>query len=141
MGTVTQPTRVVDLVYYEETGISVADFTDGTGGATKGVYVLKFALPVGFFVERTQLFDVVGFAGDTSAVITVGDGSDVDRYNTGTPSVFTTISRLDLGIASGTRFIATENYPTLTITTGADFTTTVTDGNGLLSIRIYGWKV
>lgn len=136
MGTVTIPTRVVDLTYYEESGISYADFTDG--GSTTGTYQVKFELPVGFYVERSQLLDVTGFTNNTSAAITIGDGSDVDRYNTGTPSVFTTISRLDLGVASGTRFLATANRPTITITGNSDFTAI---NAGALTLRIYGWQV
>lgn len=136
MGTVTIPTRVVDLTYYEESGISYADFTDG--GSAAGTYQVKFELPVGFYVERSQLLDVTGFTNNTSATITIGDGSDVDRYNTGTPSVFTTISRLDLGVASGTRFLATANRPTITITGNSDFTAI---NAGALTLRIYGWQV
>ena len=136
MSTMTVPTRVVDIMYYEETGIVRADFTDG--GAAAGTYQLKFELPVGFFVLATHIYDVTGFAGNTSAVLTVGDGSDGDRYNAGTPSVFTTISRLDMGVPSGTRFLATANRPTLTITGNSDFTAI---NAGALSIRIYGWIV
>ena len=136
MSTKNPTTRVVDLTYYEETGILFSQFTDG--GSTAGTYQLQFELPVGFFVERTQLANLVGFSGDTSAAMTVGDGSDVDRYNTGTPSVLTTTSRLDLGIASGTRFIATANRPTVTITGNADFTSI---SAGSFDIRIYGWVV
>jgi len=129
-------TKVTDLTYYEETGILFSQFTDG--GSTAGTYQVQFELPVGFFVERTQLANITGFAGDTSAAITVGDGSDVDRYNTGTPSVFATLSRLDLGIASGTRFIATANRPTITVTSNADFTSVSAGG---FDIRVYGWVV
>ena len=129
-------TKVTDLTYYEETGILFSQFTDG--GSTAGTYQVQFELPVGFFVERTQLANITGFAGDTSAAITVGDGSDVDRYNTGTPSVFATLSRLDLGIASGTRFIATANRPTITVTSNADFTNVSAGG---FDIRVYGWVV
>ena len=136
MSTKTVPARVVALTYYEETGILFSQFTDG--GSTAGTYQVQFELPVGFYVERSQVYDVTGFAGDTSAAITVGDGSDVDRYNTGTPSVFATIGRLDLGVASGTRFIATANRPTITVTSGADFTSV---SAGALSLRVYGWQV
>lgn len=136
MSVKTVPARVVALEYYEETGILYSQFTDG--GSTAGTYQVQFELPAGFFVTNTHVYDVTGFTGDTSAVITVGDGSDVDRYNAGTPSVFTTISRLDLGVPSGTRFIATANRPTITITSGADFTSVAA---GALSIRVYGWKV
>lgn len=129
-------TKVTDLTYYEETGILFSQFTDG--GAAAGTYQVQFELPVGFYVERTQLANITGFAGDTSAAITVGDGSDVDRYNTGTPSVFATLSRLDLGVASGTRFIATANRPTITVTSNADFTSVSAGG---FDIRVYGWVV
>ena len=105
MSTKTVPARVVALTYYEETGILFSQFTDG--GAAAGTYQVKFTLPVGFYVERSQVYDVTGFAGDTSAVIVVGDGSDVDRYNTGTPSVFATISQFSLGMTSSQLFIST----------------------------------
>ncbi len=95
-------------------------------------------MPVGFFVLATHVYDVTGLTGNTSATLTVGDGSDVDRYNAGTPSVFTTISRLDMGVPSGTRFLATANRPTLTITGNSDFTNV---NAGALSIRVYGWMV
>lgn len=136
MSTKNPTTRVVDLTYYEETGIVYTQFTDG--GSAAGTYQVQFELPVGFFIERTQLVNLVGFTGDTTAAITVGDGSDVDRYNTGTPSVLTTTARLDLGIASGTRFIATANRPTITVTGGADWGSIAAGG---FDIRVYGWMV
>jgi len=135
MSTFEPVPKVVDLTYYEEKDITVAQFTDG--GAAVGTYQLQFTLPVGFFVAYTQLRNVTGFTGNVSAVLTVGDGSDADRYNAGTPSVFTTIAKLDMCVPSGTRFIATANKPTLTITSNADFTA-VTAGE--LDIRIYGWQ-
>lgn len=134
MSTVTNPEFVVDLEVYEEKGILFSQFTDG--GSTAGTYQVGFTLPVGFHIHRTQLYSVTGFAGDTSAVITVGDGSDVDRLNAGTPSVFTTIAGLDLGVPSGTTIVATAFRPTLTVTSGADFTSV---SAGALSIRVYGW--
>lgn len=136
MSTSNPTSRAVDLIFYEETGITRSQFTDG--GSTTGTYQLQFELPAGFYIHRTHVYDVIGFAADTSATLQVGDGSDADRYNAGTPSVFTTISRLDMGVPSGTLFLATANRPTLTITSAADFTN-VTPGT--LSIRIYGWIV
>ena len=135
MSTKSPTTKVQDLVFYEETGIVYTQFTDG--GSTSGTYQLQIELPVGFYVERTQLLNLTGFANDTTAAITVGDGSDVDRYNTGTPSVLTTLGALDLGVASGVRFLATANRPTVTVTGGADFTSINAGG---FDIRIYGWK-
>jgi hypothetical protein len=136
MPTVTVPTRVVDLTYYEETAIGFANFTDG--GSTSGTYQARFELPVGFFVEYCQLVDLVGFSGDTTAAMIVGDGSDTDRYMAGTPSVLTTTSRLHLGVPSGIRFIATANRPTITITGAADFTSI---SAGSFTIRVYGYVV
>ena len=133
MSTVLLPARVVDMVMYAETGVLYSQFTDG--GSTAGTYQVGFELQVGFFVEAAFVTQVTGFTGDTSAAITVGDGSDVDRYNAGTPTVFTTISGLYLGVPSGTRVIATANKPTITVTSGADWGSVTA---GQLDIRIYG---
>ena len=116
--------------------VTRAQFTDG--GAAIGTYQMKSAIPVGGHVLATTYTQITGFTGDTSAVMTVGDGTDADRYNTGTPSVLTTTARLDLGIASGTRFIATANRPTITITGGADWGSIEAGG---FDIRVYGWMV
>lgn len=107
-------------VGYIEEYVTRAQFTDG--GSTSGTYVLKTAIPVGAHVLGTTYTQITGFTGDTSAVMTVGDGSDVDRYNTGTPSVFTTASAVSAGAPSGTLGHAAAVYPTLTVTSGADFT-------------------
>lgn len=136
MPTVTVPERVHALEYYEETAIAYTNFTDG--GAAVGTYQVRFTLPVGFMVMFSAINNLTGFAGDVSATITVGDGSDVDRYNTGTPSVFATLGGLYLGVASGTAVLATANRPTLTVTVNADW------GNvsaGQLDIRIYGYQL
>jgi hypothetical protein len=107
-------------------------FTDG--GSTSGTYALKTQVPAGAFVDRCFLVDVTGFTGDTSATIIVGDGSDTDRYNTGTPSVFSTVAALDLGAVSGTAIHTAAKTVTITITSGSDFTL-VTAGS--LTIRLY----
>lgn len=110
-------------------------FTDG--GSTSGTYALKTQVPAGAFVVRCFLVDVTGFSGDTSAVITVGDGTDTDRYNTGTPSVFSTVAALDLGAVSGTAIHTAAKTVTITVTSGSDFTL-VTAGS--LTIRLYYYK-
>lgn len=112
--------------------VARAAFTDG--GSTSGTYALKTQLPIGAYVERCFLVDVTGFTGDTSAVIIVGDGTDTDRYNTGTPSVFTTVAALDLGTVSGTAIHTTAKTVTITITSASDFTAVVA---GSLTIRLY----
>ena len=128
------PEYVLAREVYEESAIGYASFTDG--GGTDGTYTCGFTLPVGFFIERCWLTDVTGFSGDTTAVITVGDGSDADRLNTGTPSVLTTATSIDLGAVSGTALIATEFKPVLTITGAADW------GNvsaGALTVKVMGF--
>lgn len=110
-------------------------FTDG--GSTSGTYALKTQVPAGAFVTRCFLVDVTGFTGDTSAVIIVGDGTDTDRYMTGTPSVFSTVAALDLGVVSGTAIHTAAKTVTITVTSGSDFTL-VTAGS--LTIRLYYYK-
>lgn len=99
--------------------IAVGDFTDG--GAAAGTLALTEKIPQGAWVQRAVLRSVTGFTGDTSAVMTVGDGTDVDRYNTGTPSVFTTANAIDLGAPSGTQIHTAEATVTVTITGNSDF--------------------
>lgn len=117
---------------YIEATIAYTDFTDG--GSTAGTYDLTETIPAGAIVQATSLSAITGFAGDTSAVITVGDGSDVDRYNTGTPDVFSTVAVLDAGAVSGTAFHATAATVTVTVTTAADFTSV---SAGSVTVRIY----
>ena len=100
--------------------VTRAQFTDG--GSAIGTYQMKSAIPIGGDVIRTTYTQITGFTGDTSAVMTVGDGTDVDRYNTGTPSVFTTAGAIAAGIPSGVAGHAAAIYPTLTVTSNADFT-------------------
>lgn len=105
---------------YIEEEVARSQFTDG--GSTSGTYQMKSAIPVGGHVLATTYTGIIGFTGDTSAVMTVGDGSDVDRYNTGTPSVYTTAGAVEAGVPSGVKGHATAIYPTLTVTSAADFT-------------------
>ncbi len=113
-------TKFEQPIGYIEEFVTRSQFTDG--GAAAGTYQLKSALPVGAYVLNTVLGELVGFTGDTSAVITVGDGSDVDRYNTGTPSVYTTANQLAMGVPSGTKEHTAAIFPTLTVTSASDFT-------------------
>ena len=136
MSTVSVPEFIRDLEIYQESGIVYTDFTDG--GAAAGTYTCRFELPVNFFIERCILTDVTGFANDTTAVITVGDGSDVDRLNTGTPSVLTTATIIDLGVPSGTRGVSTAFKPVLTVTGASDFTSI---NAGALTVQVWGYMV
>lgn len=115
--------------------VTIADFTDG--GAAVGTVALSTQIPAGAFVTRAYLLDVTGFTGNTSAVITVGDGTDVDRYNTGTPNVFATAAAIDLAAPSGVQIHTTAKTVTLTVTSASDFTSVTA---GQLTIRIFYTK-
>lgn len=112
--------------------ITRAMMTDG--GSTSGTYTLAEEIPAGAFVTQTLLADVTGFTGDTSAVIIVGDGTDTDRYNTGTPSVFTTAVMVAAGVPSGTKEHIAAKAPVVTITSAADFTNVAA---GALTLKIF----
>lgn len=98
-----------------------ADFTDG--GGTSGTRAMTGSIPVGAVLLGSKVLVNLGFTGDSSAALIIGDGSDTDRYNTSTIDVFTTAaSGVQSGIPSGNKLITTANAPTLTITSGSDFT-------------------
>lgn len=138
MSTVHIHPRVLDKVVYEETGILYSDFTDATDAT--GTYTCGFTLPVGFFVERCWLTNVTGFVGSSTCTVTVGEGAegDVDRFNTGTPSIFTTASRIDLGAPAGTALIATAIQPVIIATEDSDWGDVLA---GALSIHMSGYMV
>lgn len=106
------------LVSYQET-IALADFTDG--GAAAGTASLNVSIPVGAVFAQALIDDITGFAGDTSAVATIGDGTDVDRYNTGTPSVFADAAGVAAGAPSGTAYHSAAKTPVVTVTSATDF--------------------
>jgi hypothetical protein len=136
MSTVKIPEYIIAREVYEEAGIGFADFTDEEDAT--GTYTCGFTLPVGYFIERCWLTDVTGFAGDTTATIIVGDGSDTDRLNTGTPSVFTTATAIDLGAVSGTQLVATAFKPVLTIEEDSNWGDVAA---GELTIKVMGFMV
>lgn len=123
-----------NLRTFSET-VTFDQFTDG--GAALGTYLITAGtIPAGATFLVAQLESVVGFTGDTSAVLTIGNASgDVDRYMTGTPSVFTTAAGgVALGAPSGTTYHATEGAITLFVTSATDFTNV---NAGSLSLRFY----
>lgn len=100
--------------------ILFSDFTDNEDAT--GEYNLAVDIPAGAYVSHVVVRNVTGFAGDTSATLTIGDGTDVDRYNTGTPSVFATAAVVAMGNPSGTEDNAAAVTPVLTVTGASDFT-------------------
>lgn len=108
------------LVSYKQ-HVTLADFTDG-GGAT-GTVDLNVSIPAGAVFARTLVTGLTGAVGESTATMTVGDGSTADRYNTGTPSVAADAAAgIDMGAPSGTLFHATAATPKITVTEDDDFT-------------------
>lgn len=100
--------------------VTYSQFTDG--GAAVGTLVLTDGIPVGATAKRCFVQALTGFTGDTSCTLTVGDGTDADRYMTGTPSIFTTAAgETDLGTPSGTVYHTAAKSVTLTATSGSDW--------------------
>lgn len=112
--------------------VTRADFVDG--GGTSGTLVLDATIPAGAYVTQTVLRNVTGFTGDTSATFRAGDGSDIDRYNTGTPSIFTTAVAINPGVPSGLNVHVLAANVTITVTSAVDFTNVVA---GAFTIAIY----
>lgn len=110
-----------------------SEFTDG--GSTAGTLTMTGSVPAGAVLLGSKVLVNSGFIGDTSAALTIGDGSDVDRYNTSTVDVFTTAATgVQSGIPSGNKLVTAANQPVLTITSAADFTSV---SAGSITVAIY----
>lgn len=124
--------KVAQIVDYD-------DFTDG--GSTAGTKVLQKQIPAGSLVIGSKVTVKEGFAGDTTAVMDIGDGSDADLFSYTTHNVFTAARNLMEGCDSaaagntGTGIvpISTDTSVTLTVTSGSDFTL-VTAGKILVEL-------
>jgi len=116
--------------------LSVADMTDAT---TTGTIDFDDALPVGAMVLGWKAVVSGAFAGDTSAVLSVGISGDLDKYSANTAqSVFTTGTVGSLALAADAATgLSAEKTPRVTVTSGSDFSDVVTDGNGEMVITIY----
>lgn len=135
LGTFNTVGNGFELVSYQQT-ITRAEFTDG--GGTSGTKDLNVSIPAGAVFLRSMISDITGFIGDTSAVAVIGDGTDADRYNTGTPSIFADApAGADVGAPSGTLFHSTAKTPKVTVTSGADFTNVST---GEITVTLFWFQ-
>lgn len=125
----------ISTVFGQASGLRVirqtvlfSDFTDG-GGAV-GTLVLDDDIPAGAVFARLVIQNHTGFTGDTTAVMTVGDGSDVDRYHTsGTLNIFVSNSSgINAGAPVGTLWHTAAISPTLIVTSTADYTSITAGG-------------
>lgn len=128
--TITPPTvRVLT------NSLTAASMTDGLG--TVATKTLAGNIPAGAIILGVKVLVSVGFAGDTNALCTIGDGSVVDRYNTGTPNLFATAATgVEFGVPSGAKLQLVAVSPVVTITSTADATNMIA-GGGVASISIY----
>lgn len=116
--------------------INAADFTDG--GAAAGTYTSTKKLPRGAKVLETKIQTTVGFTGDTSAAIIVGNATGSDDYAataTGYEAAklaYTQPASLAEGMA-GT--LAAAVGVLVTVTTAADFTLAAVTG-GKLQVEV-----
>lgn len=115
---------------------AVADMTDG--GSTAGTFVFTQDIPAQSTVYRTVYRNVTGFAGDSSAATEMGDGTDADRYNVSSdPSLFASAAAVDGGLPQGVAWNATAVSPTITMTSGTDFSAVVSNGGGVATAYVY----
>ena len=100
--------------------ILMTAFTDG--GGVSGTYVMTDQIPDGAIFLGTKVLVPVAWTGDTTATATIGDGTDVDRYNTSTIPLFTVAATgVQAGIPSGTKYHIAAASVTITVTSSTDF--------------------
>ena len=111
-------------------------YTDFTNGTATGTYTMSGTIPAGAVYYWSAVTSVGGFAGDSSASMTIGDGTDADRYcGTAGIDVFSTVANgVDAGTPSGVRYHAAAKSPVLTITPGSDFGSVTA---GTVSIKLF----
>jgi hypothetical protein len=115
--------------------VAAEDLVDG-GGAT-GTATSSDTIPAGALIFATAVTQVTGFAGDVSAIIKIGDGTDDDRFNTGTPSVFATAANgVEVGRPSGDVRVRTAVHVVATITSSTDIGLVISNGGGGLFVEV-----
>lgn len=134
--TLTHTQIPLPKVSYKTWTVTAANLVDG-GGAV-GTYTLpSTGIPAGAILLGSMVVVTAGFAGDVSATLKIGDGTDDDRYMTGTPSIFgAAATGIQTGVPSGDKLILTVNSPVVTVTSASDITP-VLAGGGSMTIAIY----
>src|SRR5690606_13509537 len=107
------------------------DFTDG--GSAAGTLDLDNDIPIGAYFLNSWVRVLTAFVTVSTLTLTIGDGTDPDRYNTGTPSIAST-GYIDMGVASGTRLHTAAKTPKLTATEDSDWGDITA---GKLLVRLY----
>ena len=121
-GDVTGNVNSVGIHKIVET-VALADFTDEEDAT--GTAELSTDIPIGAVVLSCHITALTGFSSESdtaTATVTIGDGTDVDRYMTGTPSVIDDAANgLSLGAVSGVAYHAAAKTPTIILTEDSDF--------------------
>ena len=111
-------------------------FTDG--GGTTGTHAMTNKLPKGAQFVAAIIKVPVAWVNDSSATIQLGDGSNVDRYSAGTPSIFTAAPNgIVAGVPSGDLHHTAEATVTITVTGGSDFTS-INAGTLIVTMMYFG---
>lgn len=133
-GALSVASEHVNIGGYEAVGLrSISfdlDYTDfATAGGASGTATLATLIPAGAHYVQTIINKATGFAGNVSAGLFIGDGSDNDRYSQGTINVFADApTGLNAGTPSGNRYHSNPGTPTFIVTTSNNFGS-VTAGN------------
>lgn len=111
--------------------VDYSDFTDNAD--TTGDLTMNQQIPAGSFMLGTRVKVTQAFAGDTSAVVTVGKTAGEDEFSDGTSiNVFTTGEKGD-SPEDPLEFIAAAQSVVLRLTSAADFGA-VTAGKMLVEV-------
>ncbi len=131
----SRPCKNVFVNKMDSQNLLIADFTDGTG--TSGYLDIDVDLPANAIVVGWKAVVTGAFAGDTSAVISVGITGDTDKYSgVTTASCFAAGTVGAMGNTDSAMATAAQTVR-VTVTGNADFTSIVTDGNGAMIISLY----
>jgi len=131
----TRPCKNVFLNKLESQNLLVADFTDGA--STSGYLDIDVDLPANAVVVGWKSIVSGAFAGDTTAVISVGIAGDTDKYSgVTTASCFATGTVGAMG-NTDSAMATTAQTVRVTVTGGADFTSIVTDAGGAMIVSLY----
>ena len=134
-GNVTGLVNNASLHKISET-VPLASFTDNEDAT--GTYEMATDIPAGAWVICCVIAALTGFSSaenTSTATVTIGDGTDVDRYMTGTPSIIDDAAAgVALGAPSGVQYHAEAKTPTIIVTEDSDFGEFET---GSMTVEIY----
>jgi len=115
--------------------MAIADFTDNTNAT--GYCDITAQIPAGALVLGWKAVTTAGFAGDTTAVISVGKAGALTDFSTTTNGSVLTPGTVGSASVLATSFCAAATTVRCTITGGADFTSIVTNAAGSVTVTVF----